>query len=136
MVFLDCNMPGFDGIKTLELLRQRNPDTRVIMISAERDNARVKQALARGATAFLHKPFFTADIDRVLHQALGLKMPGLTNPTDAPSIAPRRRQPLKRLPRSMCRNIDAYWRESGIENSPLRIRAGSPSAYLAVASSP
>jgi CheY-like chemotaxis protein len=89
MVFLDCNMPGFDGIKTLELLRQRNPDTRVIMISAERDNARVQQALARGATAFLHKPFFTADVDRVLHQALGLKMPGLTNPVDAPSIAPQ-----------------------------------------------
>jgi CheY-like chemotaxis protein len=87
MVFLDCNMPGFDGIKTLELLRQRNPDTRVIMISAERDNTRVQQALARGATAFLHKPFFIADVDRALHQALGLKMPGLTNPADVPSVA-------------------------------------------------
>ena len=33
-------------------------------------------------------------------------------------------------------DVCAYWRESGIENSPLRMRAGRPSAYLAVASSP
>ena len=38
---------------------------------------------------FLHKPFFVADVDRALHQALGLKMPGLANPPgDAPALAP------------------------------------------------
>ena len=30
----------------------------------------------------------------------------------------------------------AYWRDSRMENSPLRMRADSPSEYLAVASSP
>jgi CheY-like chemotaxis protein len=89
LVFLDCNMPGFDGIKTLELLRRRNPETRVIMISAERDHARIAQALALGAAVFLHKPFFVADVDRALHQTLGLRMPGLTNPPgDTPPLAP------------------------------------------------
>jgi CheY-like chemotaxis protein len=79
IVFLDCNMPGFDGLKTLDLLRQRNRDARVIMISAERDSARTAQAMEGGATAFLHKPFFIADVDRALHQALGLKPPGLAD---------------------------------------------------------
>jgi CheY-like chemotaxis protein len=79
IVFLDCNMPGFDGIKTLELLRQRNRDARVIMISAERDSTRIAQAMEGGATAFLQKPFFIADVDRALHQALGLKPPGLAD---------------------------------------------------------
>jgi len=77
IVFLDCNMPGFDGIKTLELLRRRKRDARVIMISAERDRALVARALELGATAFLHKPFFNVDVDHALHQALGLKSPGL-----------------------------------------------------------
>ena len=54
-------------------------DARVIMISAERDSARTAQAMEGGATAFLQKPFFIADVDRALHQALGLKPPGLAD---------------------------------------------------------
>lgn len=85
MVFLDCNMPEFDGLKTLELLRQRKRDARVIMMSAEHDSARIDQAMERGAAAFLQKPFFIHDVDRALHQALGLKLPELAQ---APARAP------------------------------------------------
>lgn len=88
IVFLDCNMPGFNGLETLDRLKQRKRDARVIMISAERDDASIAQAMERGAATFLQKPFFAHDVDRALHQALGLKLPGLA---DAPSIAPDER---------------------------------------------
>ncbi|HVX92070.1 MAG TPA: response regulator [Xanthobacteraceae bacterium] len=77
LVFLDCNMPGLDGIATLEAIRSREPHVKVIMISAEHSDERMRQVLDRGACAFLAKPFFAADIDRALHAALGLKLPEL-----------------------------------------------------------
>jgi CheY-like chemotaxis protein len=77
LVFLDYYMPGINGQETLEQLRARSSDVKVIMISAERDEDHVQAALAKGASAFLHKPFFASDIDRALHSAFGLKLPGL-----------------------------------------------------------
>jgi CheY-like chemotaxis protein len=78
VVFLDCNMPGLNGIGTLKRLFTREPKPRVIMISAQRNEVREQQAFDLGAAAFLHKPFFPADIDAALHGAFGLKLPQLT----------------------------------------------------------
>jgi CheY-like chemotaxis protein len=78
MIFLDCNMPGLDGLQTLERLLERDPGVKVVMISAERNQERTAWALDRGAHAFLHKPFYAADIDRMLHDFFGLRMPELT----------------------------------------------------------
>jgi CheY-like chemotaxis protein len=77
LVFLDYNMPGLDGLDTLDRIRANSPETKIIMISAERNEERVNNALGRGAVAFLYKPFFASDVDRSLHLALGLKIPEL-----------------------------------------------------------
>ncbi len=84
VVFLDCNMPGMDGIATLDRLLARDPNVKVIMISGEQNEERRKRALARGARAFLQKPFFPADIDRELHGIFGLKMPVLAGVEPSP----------------------------------------------------
>lgn len=77
LVFLDCNMPGLDGFETLRELRERNRSAQVIMMSGERSEQVVRRAAELGASAFLHKPFFPADIDRALHAAFGLRVPRL-----------------------------------------------------------
>jgi CheY-like chemotaxis protein len=77
LVFLDCNMPGIDGLETLARLRERDPDIKVVMISAERSKAHARAALAQGAAAFLHKPFHPNDLDVVLHDLFGLRSPRL-----------------------------------------------------------
>ncbi|HVY56445.1 MAG TPA: response regulator [Xanthobacteraceae bacterium] len=79
LVFLDCNMPGLDGIATLERIRSHEPSVKVIMMSAVHDEETVRKASELGACAFLNKPFFAADIDRALHTALGLKVPELAS---------------------------------------------------------
>jgi DNA-binding NtrC family response regulator len=79
IVFLDYNMPDLNGIETLEQVLARDPGTKVIMFSAERDDDHVRQAERLGASEFLYKPFFRTDVDRALHRALGLKMPGLAS---------------------------------------------------------
>jgi CheY-like chemotaxis protein len=77
IIFLDCNMPGLDGLTTLDRLRLRNSDARVVMISGEKGKDLPQRALKRGAAAFLAKPFRPADIDSVLHGLFGLRLPEL-----------------------------------------------------------
>lgn len=77
LVFLDYNMPGLDGLDTLKRIRADDPNTKIIMISAERNEEHVREALDHGALSFLNKPFFAVDVDRALHAAFGLKMPEL-----------------------------------------------------------
>ena len=62
VVLLDINMPGMDGIKALEALHSAHPGVKVIMISAEATLDRVKEALAKGASGFIVKPFNAATV--------------------------------------------------------------------------
>jgi two-component system chemotaxis response regulator CheY len=77
IVFLDCNMPGLDGLTTLDRLMLRNSDARVVMISGEKGKDQEQRALKRGAAAFLAKPFQADEIDAVLHDLFGLRLPDL-----------------------------------------------------------
>jgi CheY-like chemotaxis protein len=77
VAFLDYNMPGLGGLETMKTLLLIQPDLQIVMISAEDDVALGNQARDNGACAFLHKPFYPPDIDRVLHIAFGLRSPEL-----------------------------------------------------------
>jgi CheY-like chemotaxis protein len=79
IVFLDYNMPGLNGQDTLEQLLKRNRHAKVIMMSGEYDPSRAQKAIDSGAVDFLTKPFYAEDIDRVLHKAYDLRMPGLAS---------------------------------------------------------
>jgi two-component system, chemotaxis family, chemotaxis protein CheY len=76
-VFLDRNMPGMDGLSTMKRLQLIQSSLKIVMMSAERNLSKEHQALDAGACAFLQKPFHSADVDRVLHAAFGLRSPNL-----------------------------------------------------------
>lgn len=76
-VFLDYNMPSMNGLATMRRLMLIQPSANVVMISAEHDLDKEKGAIDNGACAFLHKPFTSQDVDRVLHTAFGLRSPNL-----------------------------------------------------------
>ena len=78
IVFLDCNMPGLDGLETLSRLITRDPHIKVIMISGEWNDEHEREAMKRGAVAFLHKPFRAGDVDTLLHALYGVPSPNLT----------------------------------------------------------
>jgi CheY-like chemotaxis protein len=77
VVFLDRNMPGLSGLQTLRQLRALEANLKIVMNSSDHDAAEEQQAMELGAVAFLHKPFYSADVDRVLHEAFGLRSPNL-----------------------------------------------------------
>lgn len=68
LVFLDYNMPGFSGFETLLEIRRESPHVAVVMMTSTVDNAIADRARKLGATGFLKKPFFPADIDAVLER--------------------------------------------------------------------
>lgn len=76
-IFLDYNMPGMDGYAALRRLLLIQPSANIVMISAEHDAIKEQRTLESGACAFLHKPFTSQDVDRVLHTAFGLRSPNL-----------------------------------------------------------
>jgi two-component system chemotaxis response regulator CheY len=60
VVTMDITMPEMDGLSCVEAILERSPDTRILVISALADKATAVEAVKRGATGFLLKPF-TAD---------------------------------------------------------------------------
>jgi PAS domain S-box-containing protein len=60
VVLLDVRMPGLDGFKTAELIRDKQrrwPAPVIFLTAADTDPAQILQGYARGAVDFLMKPF-------------------------------------------------------------------------------
>lgn len=56
LVLLDMQMPGMDGLKTLQSLRDLQPGLKVIICSGEDHPETIRQAILLGAQAYLVKP--------------------------------------------------------------------------------
>ena len=56
LVLLDIWLPGADGLETLRRLREKSPDTRVVMISGHATIATAVSATKLGAYDFIEKP--------------------------------------------------------------------------------
>jgi len=75
IVFLDYNMPGLNGIETMGEIKRENPNVAVVLMTSTVDNALADRAHKAGALAFLKKPFYPVDIDKVLERYYGLNAP-------------------------------------------------------------
>lgn len=86
-VLLDQRMPGMDGLTTLKHLKDRRPDTVVIMVTAFGSIELAVDAMKLGATDFLRKPL-TPDILRAAVAAATRD-----RPIASPEAARRRPEP-------------------------------------------
>ena len=68
VVLLDIRMPGTDGFQCLDVLRQRQPDLKVVMFTALDDPAQVSEAMDRGASGYVRKSVDPSDLASVLRQ--------------------------------------------------------------------
>lgn len=66
LVTMDLTMPEMDGAECVAKLVQRDPQIRILVISALADKLTAIDALEKGASGFLCKPF----TDRQLNEAL------------------------------------------------------------------
>ncbi|MFS8102298.1 response regulator transcription factor [Lentzea alba] len=52
---LDIRMPGLDGLDAANLIRERHPDTRTLVLTTFADDAYISRALGEGAAGFVLK---------------------------------------------------------------------------------
>lgn len=57
MVMMDITMPEMDGITALRTIREKDPNAKVVMVSALGQESTVIEALKSGAKDFIVKPF-------------------------------------------------------------------------------
>jgi two-component system, NtrC family, nitrogen regulation response regulator NtrX len=72
VILLDIAMPGMNGIETLKKLREREPNSTVIMMSGHADHQTALKALDLGAFDFIEKPFDFQYLQKVLIMKLPL----------------------------------------------------------------
>ncbi|MGA9995173.1 MAG: response regulator [Pyrinomonadaceae bacterium] len=82
-VLLDQRMPGMDGLETLQYIKQRRGDARVIMATAYASIELAVDAMKLGATDFVRKPM-TPEILRNAVAAALSKQPPVSMSTTAP----------------------------------------------------
>jgi DNA-binding NarL/FixJ family response regulator len=69
VVLLDLRMPGMDGLRCLELLRERYPSVRSVVFSGSDDPSAVQACEARGAAAFVPKTIGPSELEGVIREA-------------------------------------------------------------------
>ena len=73
-IFLDVKMPELDGLAALDEIRRRDKQIPVIIVTASSNQNAATEALARGANAFVLKPFewdeLKATIEQLYHITL------------------------------------------------------------------
>ncbi len=57
LALVDLGMPGMDGIEVLEKIKTRRPQTRVIIFTGYGSITTAVEAMRKGATDYLNKPF-------------------------------------------------------------------------------
>ena len=70
IVTLDVVLPGIDGLETLRQIKQRMPDVPVIMLSGHGQARTIVEAMRRGASDFLRKPFEVEELELAFQKAL------------------------------------------------------------------
>jgi two-component system cell cycle sensor histidine kinase/response regulator CckA len=70
LVILDMIMPGMTGGKTYDLLREINPQVKVILSSGYSFDGEASQIMARGCDGFIQKPFGIKELSQKIREIL------------------------------------------------------------------
>jgi DNA-binding NarL/FixJ family response regulator len=70
LILLDIRMPGMDGLICLDQIKKRNPEVKVVVLSASTDQKLIENVLKRGASAYIVKSVNPVDLPAAIRQAL------------------------------------------------------------------
>jgi len=73
VVLLDLRMPGLDGMDVLKTIKQRWPNSEVVVITGYPCLESAKEALRLGAFDYLAKPLGPAEVVKAAHGAMNQK---------------------------------------------------------------
>ena len=70
LVILDLMLPGIDGFRVCELIRQQDKKIKILAITGYSTRENKKKILAKGADSFLSKPFEMAELMKKMEKLL------------------------------------------------------------------
>jgi two-component system chemotaxis response regulator CheY len=71
LVTMDLTMPEMDGGECVAHLVERDPDIKILVISALADKVTAIDAIEKGASGFLCKPFTDRQLNEALRKLVG-----------------------------------------------------------------
>lgn len=71
LVTMDITMPVMEGVEAVRLIKQLDPDAKIIMCSAMGQQSMVVQSLQAGARDFIVKPFQEERVLESIRKTLG-----------------------------------------------------------------
>jgi two-component system cell cycle sensor histidine kinase/response regulator CckA len=71
LVLLDMVLPGMDGGEIFKVLKQLNPDVRVLLSSGYSLNGKAQEILNRGCNGFIQKPYRVNTLAKAIKEILG-----------------------------------------------------------------
>ena len=79
VVFMDVRMPGMGGIEATRIIKQENPDTKVILFTVDESRQAISEAIQAGVSGYLLKD---VSADELIHAAkLALEGKAVIHPT-------------------------------------------------------
>jgi two-component system, NarL family, response regulator NreC len=69
ILILDLAMPGLDGLDVIREVRRTTPSTAVVVLSMQSDDGYVREALGRGASAYVLKSSGAGELVEAIRQA-------------------------------------------------------------------
>ena len=70
LVLMDLHMPGLDGLEALREILESSPGVRVLVVTGDSADRRVRAALESGAADYIMKPFTLARMRDAMEQHL------------------------------------------------------------------
>jgi len=71
IVTLDVTMPKMDGLTTLVEMLKVKSDAKILMITSLSDNATIQEAMSKGASGIIPKPFTPEQVIQKVNEVLG-----------------------------------------------------------------
>ena len=73
-IIMDLKMPQMDGLQLLKVLKEKNPDLQIILLTGHATVEKGIEAMKLGATDFLEKPVDFKVLIEKIHKAQAKKM--------------------------------------------------------------
>jgi two-component system, chemotaxis family, chemotaxis protein CheY len=70
VVTMDITMPDMDGLTAVELILKEDENAIILVVSALADRSTAVEAVDRGASGFLLKPFTTETLEEAINDVL------------------------------------------------------------------
>jgi len=80
VILMDINMPEMNGIRTTELMKERVPETDIIIMSVQGEQDYLRRAMLAGARDYIVKPFSGGELANAIVRVYTTKKPHVVAP--------------------------------------------------------